>query len=309
VKRTHAARRATRLTSGAVVAAFLLGGCAANSATRRDLEVSFRNGDMTLAGTLSIPGGRKRPPVAVFVSGDGPQDRDANPGGANLFHVLADSLVAHGVAVLRHDDRGAGRSSRPSGPPSYRALLDDTRAAIAFVRARDDVDARRVFLVGHSEGAKTCEVLAAEDSSLAGIALLAGATVVNVDSLLEEQARLTPDGPAARLLSTLRRAQAGERARDATDLTDWMREHLEFDPGALLPRIHCPVLILQGEDDRLVRPRHAVDAAAAIERGGNRHVTLRTFPGLTHGFTPSAGGTGTAGTGAATTLAEWLAAQ
>jgi alpha-beta hydrolase superfamily lysophospholipase len=223
--------------------------------------------------------------------------------------VLADSLTARGVAVLRHDDRGAGRSSRPTGPPRYRALLDDTRAAIAFVRARRELDARRVFLVGHSEGAKTCEVLAAEDSLIAGIALLAGATAVNVDSLLEEQAQVTPGGPASRLLSTLRRAQAGEHARDAADLTDWMREHLELEPRELLPRIRCPVLILQGGDDRLVRPHHAAAAAAAIAGGGNLRVTLRTFPGLTHAFTPSAGDAGPAGTGAASTLAEWIAAQ
>jgi len=132
---------------------------------------------------------------------------------------------------------------------------------------------------------------------------------VNVDTLLADQARLNPDGPAPRLLATLRRAQAGEHAQDPADLTDWMREHLEFEPHEFLPKIRCPVLILQGEDDRLVHPRHAAEAAAAIERAGNPRVTLRTFPGLTHGFTPSAGGAGTAGTGAATTLAQWVAAR
>lgn len=300
---------APRLAPAAIAAFVLLASCGAGDAYRRDVEVSFQNGDVTLAGTLSIPGGHKRPAVAVFVSGDGPQDRDANPGGADLFRVLADSLVAQGVAVLRHDDRGAGRSSRPASPPSYRALLGDTRAAIAFVRARKDLDGRRVFVVGHSEGAKTCEVLAANDSTLAGIALLGGATVVNVDSLLEEQARLSPGGPAPRLLPALHRAQAGEHARDATDLTDWMREHLEFAPSDLLPRIRCAVLILQGEDDRLVRPHHATEAATAIERGGNDRVTLRTFAGLSHAFAPSVGGAGTAGTGVPSTLAEWIAAQ
>ena len=290
-----------------LAALFLLGGCAPGAAGRRDVDATFHNGDIVLVGTLSIPGGHKRPPVAVFISGDGPQDRDDNPGGASLLRVLADSLVAQGVAVLRHDDRGAGQSTRANAAPSYRALLGDTRAAIAFVRARKELDAHRVFLVGHSEGAKTCEVLAAEDPGIAGIALLGGATVVNVDSLLEEQVRLSPDGPAPGLLPTLRRAQAGQHARDAADLTDWMREHLEIRPSDALARIRCPVLILQGEDDRLVRSHHADEAAAALERGGNRRVTLRTFPGLNHAFTPAAGGT-TAGTGVARTLAEWIVA-
>ncbi|HEY6194078.1 MAG TPA: alpha/beta fold hydrolase [Candidatus Eisenbacteria bacterium] len=220
----------------------------------------------------------------VFVSGDGPQDRDGNLGRAGLFHVLADSLLARGVIVLRHDDRGAGSSSTAPGPPSYRALLGDTRAALAFVRGRREVDPDRVVLLGHSEGAKTCEALAVEDSKLAGIVLLGGATAVNVDSLLEEQARSNPGGPAAHLLPTLARAKRGERAQGATDLADWMREHLELPPRRLLPRIRCPVLIVQGGADQLVREHHAREAAAVLVAGGNPDVSLRIFPGLSHVF-------------------------
>ena len=272
-----------------VAVALALLAAAACVAAPRDLEVSFRHDDVTLAGTLSFPGGgERRWPAAVFVSGDGPQGRDNHPAG--LFRVLADSLVAHGIAVLWHDDRGAGQSTRPTGPPSYRALVGDTRSAIAFLRQRGDIDPRRVFLVGHSEGAKTSEVLAAEDAKIAGIALLAGATAVNVDTLLEEQARLSPDGFAPRLLPTLERARAGERSRDAADLTDWMREHLEVAPRAVLPKIRCPVLILQGDADRQVSTHHAAEAAALIKGGGNRSVEVRILPGLSHAFNRSSPG-------------------
>jgi len=221
----------------------------------------------------------------VFVTGDGPQDRDGGLGPAGLFHILADSLVGRGVIVLRHDDRGAGSSSADPGPPSYLALIGDTRAALAFARRRSEVDSDRVVLIGHSEGAKTCEVLAAEDPKIAGIVLLAGATAVNVDSLLEEQARLNPGGPAARLLPTMSRAKAGERAHGPADLTDWMREHLELPPRRLLSRIRCPVLIVQGGADHLVREHHAREAAALLEAAGNPDVSVRVFPGLSHAFT------------------------
>jgi pimeloyl-ACP methyl ester carboxylesterase len=293
-----------------VAAAMLvLAACQPRPASRRDLELSFRHGEVTLAGTLSVPEGPvRRWPVAVFVSGDGPQDRDSG----GLFRVLADTLVANGVAVFRHDDRGAGRSTSPTGPPSYRALLGDTRAAISLVRSRGEIDPRQVVLVGHSEGAKTCEVLAAEDASIAGIALLAGATAVNVDSLLEEQARLQPDGPAPRLMPMLQRAKAGEHAQHAADLTDWMREHLETPPRAVLPKIHCPVLIMQGDADQLVRAHHAAEAAALIEGGGNRRVEIRLLPGLSHAFNHSVPGVESSPEMtrtdpiAARTLAEWI---
>ena len=208
------------LESLAVGAIFLLGAAAPRSAPRHDVEVTFSAADVTLSGTLSVPGGPvRRRPVAVFVSGDGPQDRDGNPGGAGLFRVLA-----------------------------------------------------------------------AEDTSIFGIAMLAGATAVNVDALLEEQAQLDPNGPAPRLLRTMARAKAGEDAQGPDDLVLWMREHLEFAPRTVLPRVRCPVLILQGDADHLVRPHHAAEAAAVIERGGNRQVTLRTFPGLSHVFNRRAPG-------------------
>jgi len=311
------ANRRRRAASATVLAAGLvLFGCQARSAGPRQLEVRFANGGVVLAGTLSLPASAgKRRPAAVFISGDGPQDRDGNLGPTGIFHILAESLTARGVVVLRHDDRGSGSSSAVPGPPSYRALLGDTRAALDFVRHRSEVDPDRVVLIGHGEGAKTCEVIAPEDAKLAGIVLLAGATAVNVDSLLEEQARSDPSGPARRLLPTLARARAGERARTPDDLTDWMREHLELAPDRLLPRIRCPVLIVQGGADQLVREHHAPEAAALITAGGNADVTVRVFPGLSHVFnhwTPGAQRTpalDAADPAVAGTIAEWVLAK
>ena len=62
-----------------------------------------------------------------MISGSGPQDRDGNPGGFFIFKVIADQLSSHGVAVLRHDDRGVGKSSMPSKPSTYQNLIDDTK--------------------------------------------------------------------------------------------------------------------------------------------------------------------------------------
>src|SRR5262245_60404462 len=296
--------------------AVVLLGCRPHSEAPRELEVRFANGGVVLAGTLSLPAaaGPRRPAV-VFISGDGPQDRDASLGPAGIFHVLADSLVARGLIVLRHDDRGAGGSSSAPGPPSYRALVGDTRAALGYMRGRSEVDPDRVVLIGHSEGAKTCEVLAVEDSRVAGLVLLGGATAVNVDSLLEEQARLNPAGPAARLLPTLARAKGGKRAQGPADLADWMREHLELPPRLLLPRIRCPVLIVQGGADHLVREHHAREAATLIEAGGNPDVSVRVFPGLSHALNRWAPGAqhsaevDAADPSAAHAIAEWVDAK
>jgi uncharacterized protein len=279
---TRAGRFAGTVLVFAAALALPTGVC---SKPRVDQEVSFRNGNVTLAGTLSLPAaGAGRFPVAVLISGDGPQDRDGAPGTEGLYRALADALVAEGVAVLRHDDRGAGRSSAPVTPPSYRALLGDTRAAIAFVRSRRELDGERVVLIGHSEGGKTAAILAAEDPRIAAIAILAGATAVNVDTLLMEQARSMPGGPASRLLDVVAAARSGARATGPGDLTDWMREHLEIAPRRFLPRVRCPVLIASGDADHLVPAHHALEAAQMIRAAGNRRVVVRSFAGLSHVF-------------------------
>ena len=78
----------------------------------RSEEVTFRNeaGAITLAGTLTIPEGNGPFPAAILITGSGPQDRDESLMGHKPFAVIADHLTRNGIAVLRYDDRGVGKS-------------------------------------------------------------------------------------------------------------------------------------------------------------------------------------------------------
>jgi dipeptidyl aminopeptidase/acylaminoacyl peptidase len=62
---------------------------------------------------------------------------------------------------------------------------------------------------------------------------------------------------------------------------------LAVNHAEIFKRIRCPVLILQGERDALLLAHHAVSAARALADAGNKRVSLRIFPNLTHSFTPS----------------------
>ncbi len=76
-------------------------------------DVTFRSGDLVLAGTLTLPEGPGPHPVAVTISGSGPQTRAGEvPGvpGYGLFADLAPFLAERGIGVLRYDDRGVGDS-------------------------------------------------------------------------------------------------------------------------------------------------------------------------------------------------------
>jgi uncharacterized protein len=264
-------------------------------------EVEFTNGGQKLAGTLTLPKSGGAPfPAAVIISGSGSQDRDGTAV-ADLYRLVAERLSSNGVAVLRVDDRGAGRSPLPAKTTSYRDLINDTRAAFEYLLARREIDRARVALVGHSEGAETAAIIAAEDSRVAAVALLAG-TSSPVDKVVVEQAlfQLALAGPvdpsdrmklpavSRQIAELFEEVKANPRpASAADDKLAWFREHAANDPSATVKRVRVPVLILNGERDALVLPHHAVALARSLAEAGNTRTTLRIFPNLTHLFTPS----------------------
>jgi dipeptidyl aminopeptidase/acylaminoacyl peptidase len=264
-------------------------------------EVTFKNGDVQLSGTLTIPKAGKGPfPAVVLITGSGPQDRDNNPGGFSMFRLIAEKLSSNGVAVLRHDDRGFGKSSNPTEPTTYRVLMNDTKAAVDYLRSRKDIDPDRIALIGHSEGVETAGILAEEDKRIAAIGLLGGVSrpldVVLLEQVWYDEALQRTVDPAApnelpelvrTLLKQVDAAKDGKPDRSAADLNEYYRQHAAHDPLATIRKVKCPILILQGERDENALAYNGVALALAAAQSGNKHVRLRVFPNLEHSFVAS----------------------
>lgn len=252
-------------------------------------------GGFALAGTLTLPSDAHAPvPAVVTITGSGLQDRDESfPGvrGYRPFRAIADTLSRRGVAVLRLDDRGFGASGGNAANATTADFADDIRAALDFLRRRHDIDARRLFLLGHSEGATVAAMIAATDPALRGIVLLAPPSRPGRD-LLRSQVEYAASlnralAPAARDSLVAQRM----RAIDSTALQQpWLRYFLGYDPAATARQVHVPVLILQGATDRQVTANQAGELAADFRAGGERDVTVHIFPGLDHLFLPDATG-------------------
>lgn len=146
---------------------------------------------VTLAGTLTIPAGEGPHPAVVLISGSGPQDRDETVFGHRPFLVLADALTRRGVAVLRYDDRGAGKSTGDHASATSEDFARDAEAAFDFVRNHEGIDPKRVGLVGHSEGGLIAPMVAARRADVAFVVLLAGPGVPGAEILVEQSARIT----------------------------------------------------------------------------------------------------------------------
>ena len=152
-------------------------------------DVRFENAadSVTLAGTLTLPAGDGPHPAVVLISGSGPQDRDEFIWEHRPFLVLADHLTRHGIAVLRYDDRGTAQSTGKYAGATVEDFARDASAAVTFLRAHDRIDARRVGLIGHSEGGLVAPIVANQRHDIAFLVLM-GATGVDGKAVLLSQA-------------------------------------------------------------------------------------------------------------------------
>lgn len=154
-------------------------------------NVSFHNkkDNVTLAGTLTLPKEGNNFPAVVLITGSGPQNRNEEILGHKPFLVISDYLTRHGIAVLRYDDRGVGKSTGDFSSSSMIDFANDAEAAFAYLRKRNEINKKEIGLVGHSEGGEIAPLIAARNKRVAFIVLLAGPGVPG-EQLLLKQAEL-----------------------------------------------------------------------------------------------------------------------
>ena len=177
------------------------------------LEVAFENkpAAATFAGTLTLPRGKGPFPCVVMVTGSGPQDRDEALLGQRPFFVIADHLTRQGIAVLRYDDRGTAKSTGDFAKATSDDFAGDALAAVEFLKSRKDVDAKRIGIMGHSEGGLIAPICAGRSKDVAFIVLLAG-TGLSGAELMPIQSKLLS------IASGTPAADAERQAKDAAEV-------------------------------------------------------------------------------------------
>lgn len=285
-------------------------------------DVSYRSGDITIAGTLTTPNGTGPYPTVVLVSGSGAQDRNEELLGHKPFLLLSDTLTRAGYAVLRTDDRGVGGTGGNLEHSAYGQLTDDIAAGLTFLRTRPEIDAKRIGLLGHSEGGYLAPLLASRpDSGVAFAILLAGPSVQGSEVLLEQNRLIlaakgaTPEEISDQVgfltsLATIVRTGDLQAAHDyATKHNDslpadkrapaeavdelaspYMAALLNYDPAPALSALRIPVLALYGTKDLQV-PAAQNEAPMRANLAADPDATVHTFDGLNHLMQPANKGT------------------
>jgi dienelactone hydrolase len=286
----------------------------------RSADVTFRSGDLTLAGTVTTPEGPGPFPAVVMITGSGAQDRDETLAGHKPFLVLADALTRAGVAVLRTDDRGVGGSGGTLDGTPYADLADDARAGVAYLRTRADVDPARIGLFGHSEGGYLAPlaVQGAAPGDIAFLVLMAGPSVPGGDVLLEQNRLIlaaagVPADQVEAQVEHVRQmitqvqagdvAGAGRTAREQAAAQGLAAEQgdaaaaqvptlvpfLTYDPRPALAALRIPVFAFFGAKDLQVPPTQN-DGPMREALAGAPDATVRTFDGLNHLMQPATTG-------------------
>ncbi len=283
----------------------------------RSVEVGYDNpaGHNHLAGTLTLPQGAGPFPAALLITGSGLQDRDETVAGHKPFLVIADYLTRRGIAVLRVDDRTIGGSTGDVVHATSADFATDVAAGVAFLKTRPEIDAKKIGLIGHSEGGMIAPMVAAKDPAVAWIVLMAGPGIPG-DTLLVEQGRLialamgAPPATVAKnselnakvyaaikdskdtgeahdkakaLLIAAGMTDSAAEAAVAPAASDWFRFFFNYDPAPTLAKVRVPILAIDGSLDLQVPPTEDL-AAIKAATAKNPDVTTLELPGLNHLF-------------------------
>ncbi len=162
----------------------------------KEEEVTFKNGQYTLAGTLSLPEGQGPHPAVVLISGSGAQNRDEEIFGFKPFAILADALTSKGIAVLRYDDRGIGGSTTGTMDDTSETYAADVSAAYDYLKTRPEINPKKIGLLGHSEGGIIAPMVAVNKGDVAFLVLLAGPGETGKDVIIAQAAAVAKSNGA-----------------------------------------------------------------------------------------------------------------
>lgn len=268
----------------------------------------------TLSATLTLPANvkNKKTPAVIMVTGSGQQNRDEELFEHKPFAVIADYLARNGVASLRYDDRGIGKSTGNFYEATTYDFMNDAKSGIEFLRKYKGIG--KVGVLGHSEGGTIAFLLAGERQpdfiiSLAGVAETGkealmkqnirlldkfGITGKDKDNSIALISKLFDTMSAQRIsgnvtsinpdsiarannlevpASIMNSLQATQKIR-----TPWFDLLLAIDPRESLSKTKCPVLAINGDKDTQVE----AESNLAIIRERVPKAVIRKMPSLNH---------------------------
>jgi dienelactone hydrolase len=241
-------------------------------ANMEEIAATVGSGDLQLDGTLTLPQGSGPFPAVILVHGSGPHDRDETVANVKIFKDIACGLAARDIAVLRYEKRTRQHGDIYRNMENYNKLtineetVDDALLAVATLQANSKIDARHIYILGHSLGGMVIPRIADRNNVAAGFIIMAGNARPLEDLLLEQIENLMADKEKEvreKNLAALHRQIALVKDDKLTVKTEakllplslpasyWL-DLRGYKPAEMARTITRPLLILQGARDKQV---------------------------------------------------------
>ena len=266
-------------------------------------------GEFPLNGKLTFPDNPDGPvPAAILVHGSGSTDMDEKISANKPFRDLAEGLAAHGIAVIRYDKRSYAHPRKLLKIPAFTVFdetIEDVLLAAAMLRADERVDAKNIFIIGHSMGGMLAPRIDVQGGDFAGLVIMAG-TPRRLEAVLFEQLDefIKNSSGLTRYLATRQKAGLVKKLTGIYEMDDektktikilggttayYFKDLGEPDVPAFLAETKKPILVMQGVKDAQVRVDLDFDKYKEL-LAGRDNTFFKLYPELNHLFIKSAYG-------------------
>ena len=274
----------------------------------RQENISFDFDSHTIAGTLALPTGEGPFPVAIFIHGDGAQDRFSN----GAYNIMINSLLEKGIATFSWDKQGVGESEGNWLHQSMAMRADEAIQAMQTLQTHDDVVPDRIGFIGFSQGGWVLPEIAMQTEEAAFYIVVGGAVNWMDQGKYLTSKRLEGEGyTQAQIEAVLAFSKAGNALiLNEASYEDYLafyeeneapvgafaapmnRDRYRFvllnattDARAGLAQINAPFLGIWGEDDLNVDAEESVAIYEEIFASAEHpDYQIVMFPKATHGL-------------------------
>ena len=243
-------------------------------AGEEEITLNTQTGD--IHGKLMLPESNTPCPVVIIIAGSGPTDMDGNSIGTGLTNnsllYLARELAANGIASVRYDKRGIGKSSAAGTKEEelrFDHYIDD--AAAWADKLAGDARFSKVVIAGHSEGSLIGMVAAKRSKAVKGYVSISGCGSPAYE-ILEKQLQSQPaqiQKESAEICKELREGRIVAQvpfylaALYRQSVQPYLISWFAYNPAVEIAKLNIPVLILQGDKDIQVGVEEAEKLHAA----------------------------------------------
>lgn len=263
---------------------FILSGLFAHAGNNHGFSESdlvLKNSTGDIYGTLTVPINPKISPLVLIIAGSGPTDRNCNSEltrlKTNAYKMLAEKLAENGISTLRFDKKGIGESKstiKSENDLKIETYVNDVVGWITLLES--DSRFSKIILLGHSEGS-LIGMIASQQKNIAAFISVAGVGTPANEFMKKQYKPKLPPALYAQVESIIDSLRRGKRVNNIptgqlyipfrASVQPYLISWFKYDPTALINKLTCPALVVQGDKDLQVGIEEAQKLAQASHSG------------------------------------------